>query len=67
MNDTRVNDAQPTDTLRANWLTLLQQHRAIAIVRAASVSQGVSMAKAAAAAGFRLIEVAWTNNVQPAQ
>lgn len=25
------------------------------------------MAKAAAAAGFRLIEVAWTNNVQPAQ
>lgn len=52
--------------LRKNWLALLQRHRAIAIIRAPSVQTGLSMAKAAAAGGFRLIEVAWNNNAQPA-
>lgn len=49
------------------WLRLLAEHRAIAIIRASSVAQGVSMARAAAAGGFRLIEITWTNNTQPAE
>ena len=51
---------------RADWISLLKAYRAIAIIRAANVDQGVLMAKAAAAGGFRLIEVAWTNNANPA-
>lgn len=53
------------DALRERWLKRLKRHRAIAIIRAASVSQGVAMAKAAAAGGFRLLEVTWTNNANP--
>lgn len=55
------------DSVRARWLALLAQHRAIAIIRGTSVAQGVSMASAAAAGGFRLIEVTWTNNAQPSK
>lgn len=55
------------EQLRANWLALLGRHKAIAIIRAASLSQGVEMAKAAAAGGFRLIEVTWQSNSQPQQ
>jgi 2-dehydro-3-deoxyphosphogluconate aldolase / (4S)-4-hydroxy-2-oxoglutarate aldolase len=51
--------------IRADWLALLERHRAIAIIRAPSVDIGLAMAKAAAAGGFILIEVAW-NNRQPA-
>lgn len=58
-------DADAPDSVKARWLTLLARHRAIAIIRATSVSQGVSMASAAAAGGFRLIEVTWTNNAAP--
>jgi len=54
------------DSTRADWLRLLTQHRAIAIIRASSVAQGLSMASAAAAGGFRLVEVTWTNNANPA-
>jgi 2-dehydro-3-deoxyphosphogluconate aldolase/(4S)-4-hydroxy-2-oxoglutarate aldolase len=53
------------DLLRAEWLRSLQRYRAIAIIRAPSVETGLLMAKAAAAGGFNLIEVAW-NNHQPA-
>ncbi|MEL6813854.1 MAG: bifunctional 4-hydroxy-2-oxoglutarate aldolase/2-dehydro-3-deoxy-phosphogluconate aldolase [Cyanobacteria bacterium J06598_3] len=53
--------------VRANWLALLAHQRAIAIIRAPSVSVGIAMAKAAAAGGFGLIEVAWHNNAQPAE
>ena len=52
--------------LRADWISLLGAHRAIAIIRATDIDQGVLMAQAAAAGGFRLIEVAWTNNARPA-
>ena len=53
--------------LRADWLALLTRHRAIAIIRASSIDQGVSMATAAAVGGFRLIEVTWQSNTQPQQ
>ncbi|MEL7067330.1 MAG: bifunctional 4-hydroxy-2-oxoglutarate aldolase/2-dehydro-3-deoxy-phosphogluconate aldolase [Cyanobacteria bacterium J06581_3] len=53
--------------VRADWLALLTQHRAIAIIRASCLAQGISMARAAAAGGFRLIEVTWQNNTQPQQ
>jgi 2-dehydro-3-deoxyphosphogluconate aldolase/(4S)-4-hydroxy-2-oxoglutarate aldolase len=47
---------------RDTWLTLLQQHRAIAILRAPSVEAGIAMAEAAVSGGFRLIEVTWTSD-----
>ncbi|RZM75054.1 bifunctional 4-hydroxy-2-oxoglutarate aldolase/2-dehydro-3-deoxy-phosphogluconate aldolase [Leptolyngbya iicbica] len=50
---------------QAQWLTILRQHRAIAIIRAPSVSVGRSMAQAVVAAGFRLIEITW-NSDRPA-
>jgi len=53
--------------VRADWLALLARYRAIAIIRAPSVTVGLAMAKAAAAGGFGLIEVAWHNNAQPAE
>ncbi|MGF1517216.1 MAG: bifunctional 4-hydroxy-2-oxoglutarate aldolase/2-dehydro-3-deoxy-phosphogluconate aldolase [Nodosilinea sp.] len=41
------------------FLALLRQHRAIAVIRAASVESGLAQAQAAAAGGVRLIEVTW--------
>ena len=61
----RLNQSQID--LRQDWLKLLARHPAIAIVRAADVETGLSMAKAAAAGGFKLIEVAWNNNANPPQ
>lgn len=58
--------SERNDRLRAQWLALLMRHRAIAIIRAPSVAIGLSMATAAAAGGFGLIEVAW-NTHEPAQ
>lgn len=57
--------AESEDRIRARWLALLRRYRAIAIIRAPNIETGLSMAKAAAAGGFGLIEVAW-NNAQPA-
>ncbi|MGI8935118.1 bifunctional 4-hydroxy-2-oxoglutarate aldolase/2-dehydro-3-deoxy-phosphogluconate aldolase [Leptolyngbya sp. BC1307] len=57
--------AKSGDRVRAQWLALLVRYRAIAIIRAPDVKIGLMMAKAAAAGGFGLIEVAW-NNAQPA-
>lgn len=59
--------SQRDDPVRAEWLALLTRHRAIAIIRAPSVNVGLSMAQAAAAGGFSLIEVAWNKNAQPAE
>jgi 2-dehydro-3-deoxyphosphogluconate aldolase / (4S)-4-hydroxy-2-oxoglutarate aldolase len=53
------------ERVKSDWLALLKQHRALAIIRAPTVAVGLAMAKAAAAGGFILIEVAW-NNPQPA-
>ncbi len=46
------------------WLSLVQQQRAIAVIRAPNVNQGMAMAKAVAAGGMRLIEVTW-NSTEP--
>jgi 2-dehydro-3-deoxyphosphogluconate aldolase / (4S)-4-hydroxy-2-oxoglutarate aldolase len=54
------------ERVRAQWLALLERHRAIAIIRAPTVAVGLAMATAAAAGGFGLIEVAWNNNCNPA-
>ncbi len=53
------------DPVRESWLRLVERHRAIAIIRANSLAQGIAMASAAAAGGFRLLEVTWTNNASP--
>ena len=47
---------------RAMWLTILQQHRAIAVIRAPDFTVGVQMAQAAVTGGFRLLEVTWTSD-----
>lgn len=49
-----------------SWLTLLQQHRAIAVIRSPQIELGLQMAKAVAAGGMRLIEITW-NSDQPAE
>lgn len=47
---------------RETWLTILRQQRAIAIIRAPTVTVGIQMAQAAVAGGFRLIEITWTSD-----
>lgn len=58
--------SEENDRLRADWRALLVRHRAIAVIRAASVKLALAMAKAASAGGVGLIEVAW-NGAQPAE
>jgi 2-dehydro-3-deoxyphosphogluconate aldolase/(4S)-4-hydroxy-2-oxoglutarate aldolase len=48
-----------------SWLTLLQQTKAIAVIRAAKMKQGHQMAKAVACGGMQLIEITW-NSDRPA-
>lgn len=48
--------------MSAAWLTLLQQHRSIAVIRAPEWQLGINMAKAAAAGGMRLIEITWNSD-----
>lgn len=45
-----------------SWLTLLQQQRAIAVIRAPQFEIGRQMAKAVAAGGMRLIEITWDSD-----
>ncbi|HEY9596071.1 MAG TPA: keto-deoxy-phosphogluconate aldolase, partial [Cyanophyceae cyanobacterium] len=45
-----------------SWLTLLQQHRAIAVIRASQLSLGRQMALAVAAGGMPLIEITWNSD-----
>lgn len=54
------------DRLRADWLALLARHRAIAVIRSASVKLALAMAQAAAAGGISLIEITW-NSAQPGE
>jgi 2-dehydro-3-deoxyphosphogluconate aldolase / (4S)-4-hydroxy-2-oxoglutarate aldolase len=49
----------------SDWLKVLRQHRAIAVIRTDDVKIGLAMAKAVAAGGGRLIEVTW-NSDRPA-
>ena len=48
------------------WLQLLQQHKAIAVIRHEKIDTAHNMALAAAAGGMILIEIAW-NNEHPQQ
>ena len=41
------------------WLQLLQQHRAIAVIRCAEIDTAYNMAHAVAAGGMNLIEITW--------
>lgn len=47
------------------WLTLLKQHRAIAVIRAPKMSLGHQMAMAVASGGMRLIEITWSSDRAP--
>nr|WP_009546670.1 bifunctional 4-hydroxy-2-oxoglutarate aldolase/2-dehydro-3-deoxy-phosphogluconate aldolase [Crocosphaera subtropica]AAW57020.1 putative aldolase [Crocosphaera subtropica ATCC 51142] len=48
-----------------SWQKLLQQHRAIAVIRTDSIEEGINMAKAVAAGGMKIVEITW-NSHQPA-
>ena len=48
------------------WLTLLQQTRAIAVIRTEKIEQGRQMALAVAAGGIQLIEITW-NSARPTE
>lgn len=48
-----------------SWLKLLQQNRAIAVIRADKIELGYQMAKAVVAGGMQLIEITW-NSDRPA-
>lgn len=45
-----------------SWLKLLQQYRAIAVIRAATFELGYEMAKAVARGGIHLIEITWNSD-----
>lgn len=47
---------------QAAWLTKLRTERAIAVIRADTLAQGVNMAAAVEQAGMRLIEITWNSN-----
>lgn len=44
-----------------SWSKLVQQQRAIAVIRAPHLALGLSMAKAVAAGGIHLIEITWNS------
>ena len=48
-----------------SWLTLLQQHHSIAVIRASQLSLGRQMAQAVAAGGMPLIEITWNTDRAP--
>jgi 2-dehydro-3-deoxyphosphogluconate aldolase / (4S)-4-hydroxy-2-oxoglutarate aldolase len=48
-----------------DFLALLRQHRAIAVIRATTLESGQAQAQAVAAGGLRLIEITWDSD-QPA-
>lgn len=45
-----------------SWLKLLQQYRAIAVIRAATFELGYEMARAVARGGIHLIEITWNSD-----
>ncbi|MFS0513342.1 bifunctional 4-hydroxy-2-oxoglutarate aldolase/2-dehydro-3-deoxy-phosphogluconate aldolase [Nostoc sp. UIC 10607] len=44
------------------WLSQLQKHRAIAVIRASQVEAGQQMAMAVASGGMQLIEITWNSS-----
>jgi 2-dehydro-3-deoxyphosphogluconate aldolase / (4S)-4-hydroxy-2-oxoglutarate aldolase len=46
----------------SSWLSLLQQHRVIAVIRADRASVAREMALAAAAGGIKLMEITWSTD-----
>ena len=47
------------------WLGLLQQHRAIAVIRASQRAQGLEMAKSVVSGGMQLLEITWDSDASP--
>ncbi|MBD2581359.1 keto-deoxy-phosphogluconate aldolase, partial [Planktothricoides sp. FACHB-1261] len=45
-----------------NWLNKLRQHRAIAVIRAATLELGRHQAQAVAEGGLRIIEITWNTD-----
>lgn len=48
-----------------SWLELVQQQRVFAVIRAPELSLGMQMARAVAASGLKLIEIAWNSDRAP--
>ncbi|MCC5606947.1 bifunctional 4-hydroxy-2-oxoglutarate aldolase/2-dehydro-3-deoxy-phosphogluconate aldolase [Nostoc sp. CHAB 5834] len=44
------------------WLSQLQEHRAIAVIRASKIEVGQQMAMAVASGGMQLIEITWNSS-----
>jgi 2-dehydro-3-deoxyphosphogluconate aldolase / (4S)-4-hydroxy-2-oxoglutarate aldolase len=59
------DDSATPPFVESDWLKLLEQHRAIAVIRTDDITLGLAMAKAVAAGGGCLIEVTW-NSAHPA-
>lgn len=51
--------------LEQSWLSLLQQHRLIAVIRSPRLSVGRQMAQAAVMGGLSLIEITWNSDRAP--
>ncbi|QSJ15229.1 bifunctional 4-hydroxy-2-oxoglutarate aldolase/2-dehydro-3-deoxy-phosphogluconate aldolase [Nostoc sp. UHCC 0702] len=47
------------------WLSQLQKHRAIAVIRAPKIELGQQMAMAVASGGMQLIEITWNSDGAP--
>jgi 2-dehydro-3-deoxyphosphogluconate aldolase/(4S)-4-hydroxy-2-oxoglutarate aldolase len=47
------------------WLTLLRQHRSIAVIRSPQLSLGRQMARTVVLGGLSLIEITWNSNRAP--
>ena len=45
-----------------SWLNLIQQQRAIAVIRASKLAQAYEMAMAVAKAGMQVIEITWNSD-----
>lgn len=61
ISDRPINTQQ---TIFNSWLSILRQHKAIAVIRSPCFDLGLSMAEAVARGGMRLIEITW-NSEQP--
>ncbi|ANV83032.1 keto-deoxy-phosphogluconate aldolase [Picosynechococcus sp. PCC 7003] len=48
--------------LQQRWFAQLQEHRAIAVIRATDWQQGITMAETAIAGGLQLIEITWNSD-----
>jgi 2-dehydro-3-deoxyphosphogluconate aldolase / (4S)-4-hydroxy-2-oxoglutarate aldolase len=48
-------------TIFDSWLSILQQHKAIAVIRSPRFDIGLAMAESVARGGMRLIEITWNS------